>query len=185
MSKARPAVFLDRDGVINKDSGYINSLEELEIFPFTKQCIDEFHRLGYLAIVISNQSGVARGYLTEDTLREINEYIKNNTGVDAIYYCPYHEEGIISEYTKKSDWRKPGTGMIKQACSDFHVDMSRSLLAGDRASDIKTGQNAGITTILLESGFGTTRLEEEVTPDYIMEDLRDVVRFCKEKQAEG
>ena len=172
-------MFLDRDGVTNEEIGYINRIDELHIFPYIRECIADLHDLGYYAIIISNQSGVARGYLTEDTLRVINQHIKNRTGVDAIYYCPYYKDGIVAKYAIDSDWRKPGIGMIRQACKDFDIDMLRSLMVGDRASDIKTGQNAGITTILLESGYGTSRLEEDVKPDYIMNDLRDVVEMLK------
>ena len=137
----RPAVFLDRDGVINEEVGYINSLEQLHLFPYVKECVSELHALGYYVIVISNQSGIARGYLTEETLREMHQYIQTETGVDAIYYCPYHKGGVIAEYTKESDWRKPDIGMIRQATKDFSIDMSRSILTGDRASDIKTSWN--------------------------------------------
>lgn len=181
MNEIRPAVFLDRDGVINKEKGHIRSKEEIEIFPYVRQCINDFHEMGYLAIVISNQSGVARGLFSEETLKEINGFVKALTDVDAIYYCPYYEDGNVPEYTKKSDLRKPGIGMIKQACRDFDIDLNRSMMVGDRASDIKTGQNAGIKTILLESGYGTKGLEENASPDYTMQDLRDVVRWCREE----
>ena len=179
----KPAVFLDRDGVINEEVGFITKLEELRIFPYVRDCITEFHGLGYYVIVISNQSGVARGYLTEEELSIIHEHIKAETDVDTIYYCPYCKDGVVEKYRRDSNMRKPGIGMIEQACRDFDIDMSSSLMVGDRASDIKTGKNVGISTILLESGYGTARLEEDVKPDYVMNDLWDVVVLLRNKRA--
>ena len=164
----KPAVFLDRDGVLTEEKSYIASIEELSIFSYTAECIKAIHQKGYYAIVITNQSGVARGLFSEKTLKEMNDFLMQQIGVDAIYYCPHHPEGACQ-------CRKPGTGMLEAACQEFDIDMSKSYMVGDRASDILTGQNAGIKTILLESGYGTARLEQDVTPDYIMKDLRDVL----------
>ena len=177
----KPAVFLDRDGVINEEVGFITRLEELHIFPYVRDCITEFHSLGYYVIIISNQSGVARGYLTEEELNIIHDHIKSETDVEAIYYCPYYKNGVVEKYRRDSNMRKPGIGMIQQACRDFEINMSDSLMVGDRATDIKTGNNAGITTILLESGYGTARLEEDIRPDYVMNDLRDVVVLLRSR----
>lgn len=176
----KPAVFLDRDGVINEECGYITSVERLNIFPFVSDCVKRLHDLGYYVLVISNQSGVARGYLTEERLKLINEYIQEQTGIDHVYYCPYLENGTVKRYSKESDFRKPGTGMIRQACDDYMIDMEHSIFVGDRAVDILTGENANITTILVESGYGSQKLEVDVKPDYIMNDLRDVVDYCQE-----
>ncbi|MBQ9361093.1 MAG: HAD-IIIA family hydrolase [Lachnospiraceae bacterium] len=178
----KPAVFLDRDGVINEEIGFITRLEGLHIFPYVRDCIKELHGLGYYVIIISNQSGVARGYLTEEELNIIHDHIKSETDVDAIYYCPYYKDGVVEKYRRDSNLRKPGIGMIQQACKDYDIDMSESLMVGDRATDIKTGQNAGIQTILLESGYGTARLEEDIRPDYVMNDLRDVVEVLRNKR---
>ncbi len=178
----KPAVFLDRDGVINEECGYIGNIRELRIFPYVEECIKEFHHLGYLAIIISNQSGVARGYFTEEDLLEIHHKVKAETEVDAIYYCPYLEGGSIAEYNKKSEDRKPGIGMIRTACKDYAIDMKNSIMVGDRATDIMTGRNAGLISILLKSGYKTDGTDEDVSPDYIMNDLRDVVDYCRERK---
>ena len=171
----KPAVFLDRDGVLTEEKSYIASIEELSIFSYTAECIKAIHQKGYYAIVITNQSGVARGLFSKKTLQEMNAFLMRQIGVDAIYYCPHHPEGKIEQYRKICHCRKPETGMIETACLEFDVDISKSYMVGDRASDILTGQNAGIKTILLESGYGTARLEQDVTPDYIMKDLRDIL----------
>ncbi|MDE7132075.1 MAG: HAD family hydrolase [Lachnospiraceae bacterium] len=173
----RPAVFLDRDGVLTEEHGYVASIEELHIFPYVRECVRQIHEKGYYAIVITNQSGVARGLFTEEALLEMNAYLMQQTGVDAVYYCPHHPEGKMEKYKKECRCRKPGIGMFREACKEFNVDMAASYMVGDRAGDILAGQNAGIRTILVESGYGTARLETEIDPGYICRDLRDVMNI--------
>lgn len=170
----RPAVFLDRDGVLTREKSYVTAPDQLEIFPYAAECVARIQEKGYLAIVITNQSGVARGLFSEEELLKMNDYMTERIGVDAIYYCPHYEQGIIPKYAKMCRCRKPNTGMIELACRDFNIDLSKSCMVGDRASDILTGQKAGIKTILLESGYGCARLEKPVTPDYMLDDLRGV-----------
>lgn len=173
----KPAVFLDRDGVLTEEIGYVCSIKRLRIFPYAEECIRQIKAKGYYAIVITNQSGIARGFFTEEMLKGMNDYLQKNIGVDAIYYCPHHLKGKIKQYTIDCNCRKPKTGMIKAACKEFNIDIEHSFLVGDRASDIMTGQNAGIRTVLLESGYGTANLESNVTPDYIFKDLRNVIQI--------
>lgn len=173
----KPAVFLDRDGVLTEEKSYICSLEELSLFSYAEECVKYIHERGYHAIVLTNQSGVARGLFTEETLREMNEYLKREIHVDAVYYCPHHPQGTVSLYKIKCNCRKPGIGLFEQACRDFNIDMKKSYMVGDRAADILAGKKAGIRTVLLESGYGTARLEEDVTPDYVLEDLKDMLRL--------
>lgn len=168
----KPAVFLDRDGVLTKEKGYICRTEDFEIFPYAFECVRRIKEKGYYAIVITNQGGIAKGLFTERDLQNMHLYLKKMTGIDAIYYCPHHPEGKVPEYRKVCHCRKPEIGMFEQACRDYAIDMGRSFMVGDRASDIIAGQRAGLKTILLESGYGTERLEEEVHPDYILEDLQ-------------
>lgn len=173
----RPAVFLDRDGVLTEEAGYVDSLERLCIFPYAAECIRKIHEKGYYAIVVTNQSGVARGLFTEERLQEMNRYLQQYTGVDAVFYCPHHPEGIVEEYRIECSCRKPAIGMFQNACRRFDIDMANSYMVGDRAGDIIAGQNVGIKTILLESGYGTARLEEDVMPDYVVDDLRSVLEI--------
>ncbi len=177
MDKKRPAVFLDRDGVLTEEKGYVCSINELCIFAYAAECIAKIREKGYYSIVITNQSGIARGLFTENDLHEMNRYLCDTTGIDAVYYCPHHPEGIVAQYKKTCECRKPGIGLLKQAWRDFNIDMSRSYMIGDRASDILAGQKAGVKTILLESGYGTAKLEAEVSPDYVCNDLRDVIEI--------
>ncbi len=174
----RPAVFLDRDGVLTEEKGYLHDGDKLDIFPYAAECVRQFHEQEYYVFVITNQSAVARGFLSEGALLEMNRVLIARTGVDAVYYCPHHERGTVPAYSVPCLCRKPATGLIERACRDFDIDMSRSLMVGDRAGDILTGKRAGIKTILLESGYGSARLESPVKPDYILKDLRDAVALC-------
>lgn len=175
--RKKPAVFLDRDGVLTKERGFISKIDEIELFSYVPECIKKIHKKGYLAIVITNQSGVSRGLFTEKQLLEIHKKIIRETGVEAIYYCPHHIQGKIERYRILCDCRKPSIGLIRQACREFDIDMGNSYMVGDRASDILTGINAQVKTVLLESGYGSKNLEESVKADYIMDDLRDFVEF--------
>ena len=171
----RPAVFLDRDGVLVTEKSYVTSIKELDIFSYTAGCIQQIHQKGYYAIVITNQSGVARGLFTEEQLKNMNEYLIAQTGIDAVYYCPHHPKGLVDSYRKKCFCRKPHTALFETACNTFSIDMYRSYMVGDRASDIIAGKNVGVKTILLESGYGTAGLEKDVVPDYVCDDLRNVI----------
>lgn len=173
----RQAVFLDRDGVINIEKGYIASAEDLYIYDYIEHAVRMIHEKGYYAIVVSNQSGVARGIIQEEELLLINEIIGNRTNVDAVYCCPHYEKGIIKKYASACTCRKPHIGLIQQAVEDYQIDLSKSYIVGDRAGDILTGQNAGIKTVLVNTGYGVTRLEVPVKPDYVFEDIRDFVKI--------
>ena len=178
MRTKKPAVFLDRDGVLNAENGYVKSIEELKIFPYAKECVDAIKEMGFFTIVISNQSGVARGYLTEKELKKINDYLQSETGVDAVYFCPHYKKGIVKDFAIECNCRKPDIGLLEKACRDFDIDMSRSIMVGDRSSDIKTGKNAGIITVYVTSGFNNGQMEEYIEPDEKVHDLRDVVQIC-------
>lgn len=177
----KPAVFLDRDGVLCAEKGYITCIEELEIFDYAKKSIECLHQQGFLAICITNQSAVARGLLTEQELAEIHDVLIRCTGLDALYYCPHHPDGK-GVYRCVCDCRKPKTGLIRQAMQEWDIDLSRSYMVGDRASDILCGQNAGIRTVLLESGYGTRRLEQDVKTDVICTDLWEFAKNIKKIQ---
>lgn len=176
----RPAVFLDRDGVLCEERGCLSNGDALRLFPFAAAAVRAIHEAGFLAIVATNQSAVARGLLSEEELRGMNQDLAARTGVDAVYYCPHLEGAKVPEYDLRCNCRKPRTGMVAQACEDFGVDRGRSWFVGDRASDVQTGINAGLRTALLESGYGTARLEADVRPDHIFADLIAFAEFLRE-----
>lgn len=175
----KPAVFLDRDGVLTEECGYVTSVERLCIFPFAEMCVRQIHEKGYYVIVITNQSGVARGLFGEEELLRMNAYLMQQTNVDAVYYCPHHPEGKVEKYRKVCRCRKPGIGMFQEACRRFDIDLTRSYMVGDRAGDIIAGQNVGVKTILVESGYGTAKLEEKVEANYVCRDLREVAEMLQ------
>lgn len=167
----RPAVFLDRDGVLTEEKSYITNHKDLKMFSYTKECVKRIKNYGYYAIVVTNQSAVARGMLSIEELNKMNGFLKKEIGVDAVFYCPHHPNAEILEYRKICDCRKPETGLFKQAMERFSIDMSNSYMIGDRASDILAGQKMGLTTILLETGYGTEKLEFDIKPDYLADNL--------------
>lgn len=178
VSLKSPVVFLDRDGVISAEKGYVLSLEDFFIFPYAKECITAIHEYGYKAIVITNQSAVGRGILRLEVLEQMNEYLLMQTGVDAIYYCPHwngDNGGIKNKFQVECNCRKPKTGLIEQALLDWEITLEGSYFIGDRASDIEIGKKMGLTTILVESGYGSKKLEYDISPDFVCEDLKEAV----------
>lgn len=180
---SRGAIFLDRDGVLCVEKSYVTRTVDLEPFNFARDCVDDMHKLGFLCVVVTNQSGVARGSLPIGELLEMNRRLMDEIGVDAVYFCPHYEKGKVAEYSIKCDCRKPLTGMIDRARRDFDIDMASSYMVGDRASDIMLGEAVGVKTVLLESGYGTARLEAEVRPDHVMRDLAEFAKYITKSEA--
>jgi len=149
----KPAIFLDRDGVINQDLGYVYQTKDLHFCDKAPEALARLSRSGYLLIVISNQSGVARGLYKKSDVDSFHKFMQQQLKVlvgvtiDGFYYCPFHPDGKISKYAKASSLRKPGIGMIELACKDFSIDLSKSFLVGDKSSDVACAKNAGISSI--------------------------------------
>lgn len=185
MMDKRPVIFLDRDGVICEERGYVTSLSELRLFSYTKECVARMHELGYAVIVVTNQSAIARGLVDEGVVGDMHRHIIQETGVDCVYCCP-HLPPKLGEperppYRIACDCRKPKTGLIDQAVCDLGLDLKGAYFVGDRASDIETGQAAGIRTVLLQSGYGLARLEKPVKPDFVFDTLLDFVKYLEKE----
>jgi len=140
----KPAVFLDRDGTLNRDTDYTHRLDDLEMIPGAAQAVAHFSNAGYWVIILTNQSGLARGYFSTAAFEEFNEALLAQIAleagnVDGLYFCPHHPD-----FTGPCDCRKPGIGMIDQARADFDIDMANSILIGDRKSDVEAAANAGL-----------------------------------------
>lgn len=154
MTKA--AVFLDRDGTLNIDKGYVHRIEDWEWIPGAIDAIAALKEAGFLVIVITNQAGIARGYYDEADMTNLHTMInkelkEHGTAIDGFYHCPHHPEfGAIRE----CECRKPMPGMIDKARQDFEIDLARSWLIGDKASDIQAGLAVGIKSILVLTGYG-------------------------------
>lgn len=157
MSEQRPALFLDRDGVINLDKGYVSQISDFEWIPGASEMISAFNARNWYVFVVTNQSGIARGYYTEQDMQTLHQYMlgelnKSGAVVDHIYHCPYHAEGEIERYRKDSFDRKPKPGMLLQAMADYPVKRESSFLIGDKDTDIQAAHAAGVGGFLFKGG---------------------------------
>jgi len=177
------AVFLDRDGTIIEDTGYISECDKIKFLPGVSKAIRLLNENGFRVIVITNQAGVARGYFTEETVKEINDYVqkslaKQEAFIDMIYYCPHHVEGIIKEDRKECYRRKPNPGMIVKPVGEFGIDLKNSFVIGDKISDIEAGHRAGCKTILLDSESPLNKEKEStMISNYVASDLHEAVKW--------
>ena len=179
----RKAVFLDRDGTINIDSGYVYRKEDFVFIEGAVEAIAALKRAGYLLVVVTNQSGVARGLYTEQDVhnlhRVINEELQaREAGIDAFYFCPHHPDVNHGPYAGSCPCRKPEPGMLLQALSDLSIDPGASYMVGDSMRDIAAGKRAGIRSILIRGG-GHSGVEADYVekPDAVVHDLRDAARY--------
>jgi len=179
------AIFLDRDGTIIEDPGYINSPEQVTVLEGAAEALSQLKSLGYKLVVVSNQSAVARGMVTEKTLTKIHKRLKqllNQKGVslDGIYYCPYHPDGTVAEYRKQSQLRKPNPGMLLKAAKEIDIDLGLSWTIGDSDRDIEAGQRAGTKTILIQnSSQNKQTLPGRAQPDHKAVNITEAVNIIK------
>ena len=160
----RPAIFLDRDGTLNEDVGYAAHPAEIAIYPYTAEAIRLINEAGWKAIVITNQSGIARGYLDEAMLARIHEHLRHELArqgarLDGFYYCPHHPRIGVEPYRQTCHCRKPQTGMLEQAASEHNINLADSFVIGDKASDINLATNAGARGVLVKTGYGGMTLQ--------------------------
>lgn len=154
----RPAIFLDRDGVINVDTGYLHKIEEFKFIDLVKEALKLFKEKNYLLVLVTNQAGVAYGYYSENDVVTLNNWMqseldKDGISFDGIYYCPHHPEKGIGKYLQKCNCRKPNIGMLERAHRDLKIDFSNSYMVGDRKSDVMTGKNANLKgSFLVKTG---------------------------------
>jgi D-glycero-D-manno-heptose 1,7-bisphosphate phosphatase len=156
---SRRAVFLDRDGTVLEEAGYIDRLERIVFFPYSIDTVRLLNRGGFAVVIITNQSGVGRGMYEEAFVWRSHEVVdaQMKTGgarIDGFYYCPHHPAAEVEQYRRDCDCRKPGPGMLRQAASDLDLDLSRSFTVGDKWSDIGAGTAAGAKGILVRTGYG-------------------------------
>lgn len=155
--EARPALFLDRDGVINVDKGFVSTIDAFEWIEGAARTIAAFNARDWWVFVVTNQSGIARGLYTEDDMDQLHTWMSaelaaSGARIDRIYHCPFHEDGTIARYTKDSFDRKPKPGMLIQAMTDFPVDKDRSFLIGDKPADVEAARAAGVAGFLFSGG---------------------------------
>ena len=186
----RKAVFIDRDGTISDEVGYVNHPSRLRILPGSAEAIRRLNENHWLAVVITNQSGVARGYFTEAVLAEKNEVMARELAaagarIDGLYYCPHHPSAGDAPYRQDCDCRKPKPGLIHRAAAELEIDLAQSWMIGDRYGDVALGHAAGVRSALVLTGYGRGEWEYqseswEHRPELVAEDLLEVVRKINE-----
>jgi len=184
------AVFLDRDGTINPDEyGYIGNPDDYSLYPYAAKSIRLLRELGFYVFLVSNQSGIARGFFTIEQLQKVFDKMQQllraeDTEIDKIYYSPYFATGVVEPYNIEHEDRKPGLGMFRKAIKEFHFRPELSWMIGDRQFDIDFGKRAGMKTILVRSGNGEKAFIREMPqwkdkPDFVVRDLWMAAQLIK------
>lgn len=187
MNTMRPAVFLDRDGTINEQMGYINHISRFHLLPRAAAAIRMLNEHDIPVVVVTNQSGLARGYFPEELLDEVHGAMhrlldSEGAHVDGLYVCPHHPEAKKIEHRLDCDCRKPKTGLLTRAASELQLDLTRSYVVGDRWSDLKAAHKCQATGILVLTGYGRGDLayvgpQQEIKPHFVAEDLYEAVQW--------
>ena len=165
--RTQRAVFLDRDGTINVEKNYLHKVEDFEFIPGAQEAIKKLKEAGFVVIVVSNQSGVARGYFGEDSVNQLHQHIQTElavygTSIDAFYFCSHHPVKGLGAYKVDCNCRKGKPGMLMQAALEHNLDLQHSFMVGDKLADIVAGERAGCKSILVLTGYGaTTALKPE------------------------
>jgi len=183
---ANKAVFLDRDNTVIEDPGYLSDPDAVKLLPGVELAIKSMAQAGYKIVIVTNQSAIARGLLTEETLEKIHaemrrQLAEHDAHYDALYYCPYHPEGTVEPYAKDSELRKPQPGMLIRAGKELDLDVSQCWMVGDSARDIEAGQRAGCRTVRVRTrgshhAVGGEMSDEDVQADYTVRNLVDAAR---------
>ncbi|EEF15720.1 D,D-heptose 1,7-bisphosphate phosphatase [Actinobacillus minor 202] len=181
---ANKAIFLDRDGTINIDHDYVHKIDDFQFIEGVGKALKQLQDKGYLLVIVTNQSGIARGYFSEEQFHQLTEWmdwsLDEDYGVvlDGIYYCPHHPEGK-GEYREVCDCRKPNAGMFLQAIKDLNIDPAKSYMVGDKLEDLLAAEAAGVKTkVLVHTGKAVTE-EGKAKADLVLDSLVDLVRYVK------
>lgn len=183
----RRAIFLDRDGTLNEEVGYVFDLAQFRLYDYAAEAVRLINEAGWLVIVVTSQAGIARGIYTESFLAELHQQMAtelSQTGatIDAIYYCPHHPTDGEAPYRRECDCRKPKPGMLRRAAEDLNVDLSASFVIGDRFRDWAMAQAVGARGVLVLTGYGQEELERDQDawpqqPDHVAENVLEAVRW--------
>lgn len=189
------AVFLDRDGTVNEEVGYLRDLKQLKLIPGSGAAIRRLNDAGLIVVLVTNQSGIARGFFPESLVHETHALLQQmlrseGARLDGIYFCPHHPTEGKTHYTMECDCRKPGTGLIDRAARDLDIDVKESYVVGDKWSDVELGQRAGARTVLVTSGFaqddpGNKRPPHLADPDFIAHTVTDAVEWILKSASRG
>ncbi|MEN4980227.1 D-glycero-beta-D-manno-heptose 1,7-bisphosphate 7-phosphatase [Erwinia billingiae] len=185
MTDKVPAIFLDRDGTINEDHGYVHEIDNFQFIDGAIEAMQELKKMGYALVMVTNQSGIARGIFSEDTFMQLTEWMDwsladRDVDLDGIYFCPHHPEGVIEEYRQQCDCRKPEPGMLLSAQKELNIDMAASYMVGDKIDDMLAGKAAGVgIKVLVRSGKPITE-EGEKAADWVINSLADLPARIKQ-----
>jgi D-glycero-D-manno-heptose 1,7-bisphosphate phosphatase len=189
----RPAVFIDRDGTLSEEVGYVNHPSRLRLLPRSAEAIRRLNESGVAAVVTTNQAGLARGYFSPDVLGQVNaelvaQLARDGARLDGIYVCPHHPTEGEPPYRADCDCRKPRPGLVLRAAAELGLDLAASTVVGDKPSDLEVARRVGAGAVLVLTGYGRGELEyrrgEFVTePDFIAEDLLDAVDWVLARRA--
>ena len=181
----RPAVFLDRDGTVIEERGYLDRLDLIELFPWSAEAIRLLNGAGYAVVIVTNQAGIARGFFDEAFVRSAHAHLDGllrarGAVVDGYYYCPHHPDGRVDSYRATCACRKPAAGMVYQAAADLDLDVTRSFVVGDKWLDIGLANTAGATGVLVRTGCAGGEEPAPPTgaePAAVMDTLLDAARW--------
>jgi len=181
------AVFFDRDGTLNEEIGHVRNAEDFRVYPFAARAVRLVNEAGLRAVVVTNQSGIGRGLISESLVRRVNRQLTRQVAMgggrlDAIYYCPHHPEASVERFRVVCGCRKPAPGLLEAAAKEFGVDLARSFVIGDRFVDILAGRRVGARSILVLTGVGRQELQDEeasglAQPDHVAENAYQAVRW--------
>lgn len=185
MADKIPAIFLDRDGTMNVDKGYVHEIDNFEFIDGAIEAMHELKKMGYALVMVTNQSGIARGLFTEETFMQLTEWMDwsladREIDLDGIYFCPHHPDAIVEEYRQQCDCRKPQPGMLLSAQQELNIDMAASYMVGDKIDDMLAGKAAGVgKKVLVRSGKPVTE-EGENAADWVINSLADLPARIKQ-----
>lgn len=184
INKVNKAIFLDRDGTLNVDHGYVHQIDDFQFIEGSIEALQELKNMGYLLVLVTNQSGIARGYFSEEQFLSLTEWMDwsladRGVDLDGIYYCPHHPEGQ-GEFKQDCDCRKPKAGMLLQAIKELNIDPERSFMVGDKIEDLQAGFAAKVRSkVLVKTGKTITQEGEELA-DFVLESIAELPRIvCK------
>lgn len=183
--ESRPVVYLDRDGTLNVEDGYIRQLERLTLIPGAAEAVKRLNKANVAAVLVTNQSGAARGYYPESHILDLNKRLvslleKEGAYLDAVYYCPHLPDGVVEEFTSACKCRKPEIGLVEKAVADdASLDKNRAYVVGDKSTDVELAHNIGGKGVLVRTGYGEQVLDGTyqwpVKPDYVASAITDAI----------
>jgi D-glycero-D-manno-heptose 1,7-bisphosphate phosphatase len=178
-------VFLDRDGTLIEEVGYLRTPDQVVLFPWSIDSVRALNRAGLPVVVITNQSGIARGFLTEAMVEEVHRHLSSllaagGARIDAYYYCPHHPAGSVTAYVRSCDCRKPGCALIDRAAADLNLDPARSFVVGDKWIDVGAARSAGSRGILVRTGYGAgeeAQPQADLSADVVVDNLAEAASW--------